>query len=93
MQDIEKKLEKNAEERAEIFRRISTNKSATDQKNADIESEIAEVRKAHEELKSIQESFSSQVFKIWPNCDDFPDGRLMIKTKSTWDTRREWRVQ
>ena len=50
MQDIEKKLEKNAEERAEILQRICANKTAGEQKDGDIESEIADVKNSQEEL-------------------------------------------
>ena len=64
LQDIGKKLEMNAEEREEIYQRKSTNKTSSDQKDANIESEIAEVRKAQEDLRKIQESFSLQVFQI-----------------------------
>ena len=63
LQDIEKKLEKNGEERAEILQRISTNKTVSDQKDCDIEGEIAEVKESHEELRRLQERFSVQVVK------------------------------
>ena len=92
LQDIGKKLEMNAEERAEIHQRISANKTSSDQKDANIESEIAEVRKAQEDLRKIQESFSLQVFQIW-YLWHFPDDRKMIKTRSTQDTRTERRMQ
>ena len=63
LQDIEKKLEKNGEERAEILQRISTNKTVSDQKDCDIEGEIAEVKESHKELRRLQERFSVQVVK------------------------------
>ena len=63
LQDIEKKLEKNGEERAEILQRISTNKTVSDQKDCDIEGKIAKVKESHEELRRLQERFSVQVVK------------------------------
>ena len=61
LQDIEKKLKKNGEERAEILQRISANKTATDQKDCDIEGEITEVKSRHEKLRRLHESFFVQV--------------------------------
>ena len=78
LQDIEKKLEKNAEERSEILQRISANKIASDEKDCNIETEIAEVRSTQEELRMIQESFSCQVLKNWEKQqqpDICPDDR------------------
>ena len=64
LQIIGRMMEKNTEERAEILQRISTNKTLSDQKDCDIEGEIAEVKESHKELGRLQESFSVQVVKI-----------------------------
>ena len=63
MQDIEKKLEKNCEERGDILQRILSNKTVRDQKDCDIETEITDVKNTFEELRRIQENFSVQVSK------------------------------
>ena len=63
LQDIEKKLEKNCEERGDILQRILSNKTAGDQKDCDIETEITDVKNTFEELRRIQENFSVQVSK------------------------------
>ena len=62
LQDIGRRLAKNAEERAEILQRICNNKITSDKKDRDIEKEIADVKNVQQELRSFQESFSCQVF-------------------------------
>ena len=63
LQNIETKLEKNGEERADILQRILSNETAHDQKDSDIETEITDVKNTFEELRRIQENFSVQVSK------------------------------
>ena len=62
LQDFGRMMEKNSEERAEILQRISDNKITSDNKDRDIEKEIADVKNVQQELRSFQESFSCQVF-------------------------------
>ena len=82
MQDIEKKLEKNGEERAEILQRICANKTAGDQKDGDIESEIADVKNTQEELRSTQKSFSLQVLKNWANNDSLTNPEWQVEKQN-----------
>ena len=56
-------MEKNGEERTEILQRICANKTAGDQKDGDIESEIADVKNSQEELRLTLERLSVQVLK------------------------------
>ena len=63
LQNIETKLEKNGEERADILQRILSNETARDQKDCYIATEITDVKNTFEELRRIQENFSVQVSK------------------------------
>ena len=79
-----------------MLQRICANKTAGDQKDGDIESEIADVKNSQEELRLTLERLSLQVLKNWANDDKSdicPDGRWKNKTKSTVATRGWWTMQ